>query len=136
LELWYPAHAIFDLHKSPFFDPDVYFPYGFSLIRNHDLSPATVLLFMPLTRLIGEIGTYNVFMPGSFVLTVFGTYLLGPGDVGESRRGRHDGTRFSRPQSLRYLIQFPSRFDVASQKIGLGPCDSGFAEMVLFQLRL
>jgi hypothetical protein len=75
-ELWYPAHAIFDLHKSPFFDPDVYFPYGFSLIRNQDLSPATVLLFMPLTRLIGEIGTYNVLMLGSFVLTAFGTYLL------------------------------------------------------------
>ena len=75
-ELWYPAHAIFDLHKSPFFDPDVYSPYGFSLIRNQDLSPATVLLFMPLTRLIGEIGTYNVLMLGSFVLTAFGTYLL------------------------------------------------------------
>jgi hypothetical protein len=75
-ELWYPAHAIFDLHKSPFFDPDVYFPYGFSLIRNQDLSPATVLLFMPLTRLIGEIGTYNILMLGSFVLTAFGTYLL------------------------------------------------------------
>lgn len=75
-ELWYPAHAIFDLHKTPFFDPDVYFPYGFSLIRNQDLSPATVLLFMPLTWLIGEIGTYNVLMLGSFVLTAFGTYLL------------------------------------------------------------
>ena len=75
-ELWYPAHAVFDLHKSPFFDPDVYFPYGFSLIRNQDLSPATVLLFMPLTRLIGEIGTYNVLMLGSFILTAFGTYLL------------------------------------------------------------
>jgi hypothetical protein len=71
-----PAHAIFDLHKSPFFDPDVHFPYGFSLIRNQDLSPAAVLPFMPLTRVIGEIGTYNVLMLGSFVLTVFGTYLL------------------------------------------------------------
>src|SRR4029077_3409820 len=75
-ELWYAAHAIFDLHKSPFFDPDVYFPYGFSLIRNQDLSPATVLLFTPLTRLIGEIGTYNVLMLSSFILTAFGTYLL------------------------------------------------------------
>ncbi len=23
-ELWYVAHALFDLHKSPFFDPDVF----------------------------------------------------------------------------------------------------------------
>jgi hypothetical protein len=41
-ELWYVAHALFDLHKSPFFDPDVYVPFGFSLIRNQDLSPGTV----------------------------------------------------------------------------------------------
>src|SRR4029077_20256220 len=49
-ELWYVAHALFDLHKSPFFAPDVFVPFGFSLIRNQDLSPGTVLLFSPLTR--------------------------------------------------------------------------------------
>jgi len=49
-ELWYVAHALFDLHKSPFFDPDVFVPFGFSLIRNQDLSPGTVLLFSPLTH--------------------------------------------------------------------------------------
>ncbi len=75
-ELWYPAHALFDLHKSPFFDPDVYYPYGFSLIKNQDLSPATVLLFAPLTRLIGEVATFNALMLASFVLTAFGAYLL------------------------------------------------------------
>ena len=32
--LLYTAHAIFDLHSSPFFDPDIYFPFGFSLFRN------------------------------------------------------------------------------------------------------
>ena len=32
-ELWYVAHALFDVHKSPFFDPDVFVPFGFSLIR-------------------------------------------------------------------------------------------------------
>ena len=30
-ELWYVAHALFDVHKSPFFDPDVFVPFGFSL---------------------------------------------------------------------------------------------------------
>src|SRR6266446_7697555 len=46
-ELWWVAHAIFDLHRNPFFDPDIYVPFGFDLIKNQDLSPGTVLLFMP-----------------------------------------------------------------------------------------
>ncbi|MGI8955443.1 MAG: hypothetical protein ACR2II_00820 [Chthoniobacterales bacterium] len=75
-ELWYVAHRLFDLHKSPFFDPDIYVPFGFSLIRNQDLSPGTVLLFAPLTQMIGEVATYNVLMIGSFTLTAFGSFLL------------------------------------------------------------
>ena len=75
-ELWYVAHAVFDLHKSPFFDPDVYVPFGFSLIRNQDLSPGTVLLFSPLTHFFGEVFTYNFLILASFALTAFGTYLL------------------------------------------------------------
>src|SRR6266403_1060259 len=75
-ELWYVAHALFDLHKSPFFDPDVFVPFGFSLIRNQDLSPGTVLLFSPLTYFFGEVFTYNFLILGSFVLTAFGVYLL------------------------------------------------------------
>ena len=75
-ELWYVAHALFDLHKSPFFDPDVFVPFGFSLIRNQDLSPGTVLLFSPLTHFFGEVFTYNFLVLTSFLLTAFGTYLL------------------------------------------------------------
>lgn len=75
-QLWYPAHAVFDLHAWPLFDPDVYAPYGFDLIKNQDLSPGTVLLFMPVTRLFGEVVTYNLLVLSSFMLTAFGTYLL------------------------------------------------------------
>ena len=75
-ELWYVAHALFDLHKSPFFDPDVFVPFGFSLIRNQDLSPGTVLLFSPLTHFFGEVFTYNFLVLASFPLTAFGTYLF------------------------------------------------------------
>jgi hypothetical protein len=57
-ELWYPAHAIFDLHTSPFVDPKIYSPFGFDLIRNQDMSPATVLLFAPLTWAVGEVVAY------------------------------------------------------------------------------
>jgi hypothetical protein len=75
-ELWYVAHALFDLHKSPFFDPDVFVPFGYSLIRNQDLSPGTVLLFSPLTHFFGEVFTYNFLILVSFPLTALGTYLL------------------------------------------------------------
>jgi hypothetical protein len=75
-ELWYVAHALFDLHKSPFFDPDVFVPFGFSLIRNQDLSPGTVLLFSPITHFFGEVFTYNCLVLASFPLTAFGTYLF------------------------------------------------------------
>ena len=75
-ELCYVAQALFDLHKSPFFDPDVFVPFGFSLIRNQDLSPGTVLLFSPLTHVFGEVFTYNFLILASFPLTAFGAYLL------------------------------------------------------------
>ena len=74
-ELWYPAHAIFDLHTSPFVDPNIYSPFGFDLIRNQDMSPATVLLFAPLTRAVGEVVAYNLIVLCRS-LTAFGTYLL------------------------------------------------------------
>jgi hypothetical protein len=75
-ELWYPAHAIFDLHTSPFVDPHVYSPFGFDFIRNQDMSPATVLLFVPLTRAVGEVVAYNLIILMSYPLSAFGTYLL------------------------------------------------------------
>lgn len=75
-ELWYTAHALFDLHKTPFLDPDIFVPFGFNLLRNQDLSPGTVLLFSPLTHYFGEIFTYNVLVLASFTLTAFGTYLF------------------------------------------------------------
>jgi len=75
--LWYTAHAIFDLHTSPFFDANIYFPFGFSLFRNlGDVSPATILASIPLTRCLGEVATYNLLIIISFALTGFGTFLL------------------------------------------------------------
>jgi hypothetical protein len=74
--LWYVAHSLFDLHRSPFFCPDVFVPFGFSLIRNQDLSPGTVVLFSPLTHFLGEVFTYNFLILLSFPLTAFGTYLF------------------------------------------------------------
>ncbi len=75
-ELWFIADAIFRAHVSPFFDPAIYYPFGFSLIRQMDLSPATALLFSPLTWAIGEVASYNVLILLSFFLTAAGTYFL------------------------------------------------------------
>src|SRR5262249_61658110 len=75
--LWYTAHAVFDLHTSPFFDPDIYVPFGFSLFRNlGEVSPATILVSIPLTRCFGEVATYNLLIIISFALTGFGAFLL------------------------------------------------------------
>ena len=75
--LWYTAHAIIDLHRSPFFDPSIYFPFGFSLFRNlGEVSPATILVSVPLTRSLGEVATYNLLIITSFALTGFATFLL------------------------------------------------------------
>jgi hypothetical protein len=75
--LWYTAHAVFDLHSSPFFDPDIYCPFGFSLFRNlGEVSPATILAAIPLTRCLGEVATYNLLIIISFAITGWGTFLL------------------------------------------------------------
>lgn len=75
--LWYTAHATIELHRSPFFDPSIYFPFGFSLFRNlGEVSPATILVSVPLTRWLGEVATYNLLIITSFALTGFGTFLL------------------------------------------------------------
>ena len=75
--LWYTAHAIIDLHRSPFFDPSIYFPFGFSLFRNlGEVSPASILISVPLTRSLGEVATYNLLIITSFALTGFATFLL------------------------------------------------------------
>jgi hypothetical protein len=75
--LWYVAHATLDLHVSPFFDPNIYVPFGFSLFRNlGEVSPATILVSIPLTRLLGEVATYNLLIMSSFALTGLGTFLL------------------------------------------------------------
>lgn len=75
-QLWWHAHAIFNLRTSPFFDPDIFFPYGMDIIRNEDLLPGIVLPAIPLTYLLGEVVTYNLLVLITFPLTAFGSYLL------------------------------------------------------------
>jgi hypothetical protein len=75
-QMWYPAYALLVQWKSPMFDPDVYVPFGFDMIRNQDLSPANCLLFIPLTYVLGDVLSYNIVTLLTFPLTALGTYLL------------------------------------------------------------
>ncbi len=74
-KLWWFKRALFDLHVSPFFNPDVFYPRGYYLAL-HEMTWANIALGMPLTLLWGEILSYNALVLLSFVLSGFGAYML------------------------------------------------------------
>jgi hypothetical protein len=71
---WWAAKAV-TTGVSPFFNPDVYVPFGFDLAHG-ELTPVNTFLLLPLTLLLGPVWTYNVSLFASFVLSGVGTYLL------------------------------------------------------------
>ena len=71
---WF-KRALFDLHASPWFTPDVFYPQGYH-VALHEMSLTNVALGMPLTVLWGETVSYNALILLSFVLSGFGAYLL------------------------------------------------------------
>ncbi len=74
-QLWWFKHALLDLHISPFFNPDIFYPGGYNLaVGNTTL--ANTLLGLPLTILLGEVTSYNLLLMSTFVLSGFGTYVL------------------------------------------------------------
>jgi hypothetical protein len=70
---WY-QEAIFGLGISPFFDPLLNYPDGWSLAST-DTTPAMVALALPGSLLFGETWGYNFSMLLSFVLSGWGMYL-------------------------------------------------------------
>jgi len=74
-KLWWFKQALFDLRVSPFFNPNVFYPHGYSLAL-HEMSLANVSIGMPLTIWFGETVAYNALLVLSFVLSAFGAYLL------------------------------------------------------------
>lgn len=73
-QMWWVKHALLDLHISPFFDPDSYYPAGYD-IAHGSITPANTVLGLPLTVLFGPVESYNLMVLLSFVLTSLGTYL-------------------------------------------------------------
>lgn len=74
-KLWWFEHALFDLNRSPFFVPGVFYPFGYELALS-ETTLANTILGLPVTAAFGEVVAYNVLALGSFVLSGVGAYLL------------------------------------------------------------
>lgn len=74
-KMWWFEHALIDLGQDPLFAAHIGYPVGFHL-AHAELTPLHTVLGLPLTWLLGEIPTYNLFAMLSFALTGWVTYLL------------------------------------------------------------
>ncbi len=71
---WY-KQALLDLHVSPFFQPDVYYPHGWNL-QFAILPPLFPTLMAPVTAILGPVTAYNLLIMASTVFAAFGVYVL------------------------------------------------------------
>jgi len=72
--VWWWKHALFDLHVSPFLDPDSFVPVGKNVLRG-ELTVANTIPALPITWLFGAPVAYDVMLLFSFVATSLFTYL-------------------------------------------------------------
>ena len=74
-KVWWFKHALFDLHVSPFFNANMFYPYGYNVALSETTISNTIPA-LPLTLFFGEITAFNLIMLFSFLLSGFGMYLL------------------------------------------------------------
>ncbi len=74
-KVWWFAHALFEEHVSPFFNPAMFYPFGYNVALSETTLSHTIPA-LPLTVIWGEVVAYNVMMLASFVLSGLGMYLL------------------------------------------------------------
>ncbi len=74
-KVWWFKHALFELRQSPFFDPSIFYPFGYNTALT-ELTLSNIVVALPLTLAFGEVVAYNVLMWISFVLSGLGMYLL------------------------------------------------------------
>ncbi len=72
---WWFKHAVLDLNVSPFFDPSIFYPFGYNTALT-ELTLSNIVPALPLTVLFGEVVAYNLAMWLPFVLSGFAMYLL------------------------------------------------------------
>jgi hypothetical protein len=74
-KVWWFKHALFDLRVSPFFNADMFYPFGYNVALS-ETTISNAIPALPLTLLGGEVAAYNLLLLMSFVLSGFGMYLL------------------------------------------------------------
>jgi hypothetical protein len=74
-KMWWFKHALLDLRVSPFYNPNVFYPFGYPIALS-ETTMANTVLWLPITALFGETVAYNAAMYASFVLSGYGVFLL------------------------------------------------------------
>lgn len=74
-KVWWFKHALLDLNRSPFFNPDMFYPFGYNVALSETTLSNTIPA-LPLTVLFGEVAAYNLIVLASFALSGLGMYLL------------------------------------------------------------
>jgi hypothetical protein len=92
-KMWWFKHAIVDLQRSPLVVPTILSPDGFPLAYA-EITPLHTLIGLPLTLMLGEIPTYNLFALASFVIAGWAVYLLVFRRTGNSWAGVFAGVVF------------------------------------------
>ena len=93
-KLWWFRHALMDLHRSPFWVPDVFAPYGYPLALS-ETTVANTVLGLPLTIAFGEVASYNLLVLASFVLSGWAAYRLVRAWTGDGSAGLVAGAVFA-----------------------------------------
>lgn len=73
-KMWWTAEA-FRQGVSPFFNPDVYVPFGYPMAYG-EITPIHTFGLLPITLVFGEVIAYNVAAVSSTILSGFAMYLL------------------------------------------------------------
>ena len=74
-DLWWFKHSLFDLGISPWFNPQMFHPFGYNVGLSETIL-ASKALGLPFLLLGGDVVTFNVMVLASFVLSGFTMYLL------------------------------------------------------------
>jgi len=90
---WY-KDALLNLNSSPLFQPDIFYPDGWSLGLT-TLPPFFPALMAPVTALLGSVTTYNLMIIASMVGAAFGVYLLVRAVGGSALGGIFAGTAYA-----------------------------------------
>jgi hypothetical protein len=93
-KFWWFRTALLETHRWPFFDPNVFAPFGFSLGQGEP-TLANTLPGVPLGALFGDVAAYNLVALFSFVVSGLGGYLLVREITGSKAAGVLSGVAFA-----------------------------------------